>query len=153
LARSFYEFVARRRSEIINARLLAYVRQLEQARVLFLALLPVTMPVAPCRDAAAACAQLKRELEDGCAREAEAQARVLAEEARCVLVLLFSTKLPALRLPADALLLPLVRSSKQKDQFVAMVSHEARAVATTVALLCMAFHAAVHHTLRRSARR
>jgi hypothetical protein len=67
----WYEFIDRRRSQHINTRLIAYVRQLEQ---------------------------MKHELQEGCAREAQAQARVLAEET----------------------------SSRQKDQFVAMVSHEIR---------------------------
>ena len=57
----------------INRRLMAYVRQLEQ---------------------------MKLALEEGCQREAQAKARVLAEEA----------------------------ANKAKDQFVSMVSHEARSL-------------------------
>jgi signal transduction histidine kinase len=67
----YYELFDRRRTARVHARLLAYVHQLEA---------------------------MQRALADGCAREAEAKARVLAEEA----------------------------SSRQKDQFVAMVSHEIR---------------------------
>ena len=67
----YYELFDRRRAARVHARLLAYVHQLEA---------------------------MQRALADGCAREADAKARVLAEEA----------------------------SSRQKDQFVAMVSHEIR---------------------------
>lgn len=80
----WYEFYDRQRAAAVNARLLAYVRQLEA---------------------------MKRELEEGIAREAEAQAAILAAKA----------------------------SAKEKDQFVAMVSHEIRtplnAVAGATALL------------------
>ena len=80
----WYEFYDRQRAAAVNARLLAYVRELEA---------------------------MKRELEEGIAREAEAQATILAAKA----------------------------SAKEKDQFVAMVSHEIRtplnAVAGATALL------------------
>jgi hypothetical protein len=84
----------------VNRRLLAYVRQLEQ---------------------------MARELEEGVAREAEAQAAILAAVARCVharaacamtCAASILTELPCLAPPSN--------SSKEKDYFVAMVSHEAR---------------------------
>ena len=68
---AYYELYERRRASRVHARLLAYVHQLEA---------------------------MQRALAAGYAREAEARARMLAEEA----------------------------SSRQKDQFVAMVSHEIR---------------------------
>ena len=67
----WFEFFDRDRIKRVNARLLAYVADLEA---------------------------MQRRLEEGSAREAEAKARALAEEA----------------------------SSRQKDSFVAMVSHEIR---------------------------
>ena len=80
----YYELFERRRAARVHERLLAYVHQLET---------------------------MQRALAAGYAREAEARARVLAEEA----------------------------SSRQKDQFVAMVSHEIRtplnAVSGATALL------------------
>jgi hypothetical protein len=81
--RSLYESVARRRADIINERLTANVRQLEQAR--FPLRHHMLAPLCLCKTlmCASSCAQLKHELEDGCEREAQAQARVLAEEERC----------------------------------------------------------------------
>ena len=80
----WYELYDRQRAAAVNARLVAYVRQLEH---------------------------MKRELEEGITREAEAQATILAAKA----------------------------SSKEKDYFVAMVSHEIRtplnAVSGATALL------------------
>jgi signal transduction histidine kinase len=80
----WFEFGDRDRIKRVNARLLAYVADLEH---------------------------MQRQLAEGSAREAEAKARVLAEEA----------------------------SSRQKDSFVAMVSHEIRtplnAVSGAAALL------------------
>ena len=55
---SWYELYDRQRAAAVNARLLAYVRQLEQ---------------------------MKRELEEGISREAEAQAAILAAKARFAL--------------------------------------------------------------------
>jgi signal transduction histidine kinase len=97
----WYEFFDRRRSQRMNARLVAYVRQLEQVRPACWLAPPLALMTAPPPHGAAVPrvrAQMKRELQEGCAREAQAQARVLAEET----------------------------SSRQKDQFVAMVSHEIR---------------------------
>jgi hypothetical protein len=98
----WYEGFDRRRSQRVAARLRANVAQLQE---------------------------LKRRVEDGCAREAEAQARVLAEAARRAL------RCAALRhSDCCAFASPAHRSSRAKDAFVAMVSHEARCCANAALL-------------------
>jgi signal transduction histidine kinase len=64
---------------------------------------------------------MKRELVHGCQREAQAQAAILAAKTRCGMI----KPHRALSARVSRLLFAL-RSSKEKDNFVAMVSHEAR---------------------------
>ena len=64
--------------------------------------------------------QMKQDVEDGCAREAQAQARLLAEEAGCVAR---EHRVP-LRVRLSCSLRRRTHSAKQKESFVAMVSHE-----------------------------
>jgi signal transduction histidine kinase len=83
---------------------------------------------------------MKHEVEDGVVREAEAQARVLAEEARCerVRAVGFAGLQNAASRIIRIVLCDHARSSKTKDQFVAMVSHEARTAGTAAhALACI----------------
>lgn len=70
--------------------------------------------------------QMKKDVEDGCAREAEAQARQLAEEAGCALRASLFHVYAAKMLSHACLWVVVHRSIKLKEQFVAMVSHEAR---------------------------
>ena len=100
-----YEFFVRRRAELLNAQLRAHVAQLQR---------------------------MQKDLEDGCAREAQAQARLLADEAGCAppcVVASGCMRRGAWRIALSApnhVLCVQHRRMKQKEQFVAMVSHEAR---------------------------
>jgi hypothetical protein len=101
-------------------------------------------------------AQMKHELEEGTAREAEAQAAILAANARRALQQAFdrcASRRTHILADVHAPFGASFDSSKEKDYFVAMVSHEARTPNSNSSRHPSAPSLTRRRHIRRSARR